>query len=295
MNRDRTPGTGPDIARSIVGVSTTNSEHPVLPKTACLPINHCNLPAVILGSLTYQRHPTPLTLDGVLEIHRALFVRLDIEDEPRARAHLFMSHMNAVFSLVHPEEAGWAQHSRLARSKAHYVRLIRGWAFDADGLEAAALKGWVESRFGLLPRHHGGPIRDYDGTTYRHYTQMRARGLYATNALEAQLDLLYTYCQYELRRQHPEKMHITLYRGINRMDDYEYQEENGTNTSIVLLNNISSFTRNRERAGEFGDYIFEVEIPFSKVFFFHGLLPRMFKGEDEYVVIGGLYEAAITS
>lgn len=32
---------------------------------------------------------------------------------------------------------------------------------DSDGREGAILKGWVESRFGLLPRFHGEPLRDF--------------------------------------------------------------------------------------------------------------------------------------
>ena len=45
---------------------------PRLPKGS-LPINRCNLPAVILGGLTFQRHPAPLLLDGVAELHHRLF------------------------------------------------------------------------------------------------------------------------------------------------------------------------------------------------------------------------------
>ena len=30
-----------------------------LPREARLPINRCNLPAVVLGSLTYQQYPSP--------------------------------------------------------------------------------------------------------------------------------------------------------------------------------------------------------------------------------------------
>ena len=40
----------------------TDETAPALPRFARLPINRCNLPAAILGGLTYQRHPTPLTI-----------------------------------------------------------------------------------------------------------------------------------------------------------------------------------------------------------------------------------------
>lgn len=261
-----------------------------LPREARLPINRCSLPAAILGSLTYQRHPVPLALDGVVELHQHLFRRLDGMADPVERAGLFMRHMAAEFSLDHPEEAGFSKATPRARAKASYLRMVRGWAFDADGLEGAVLKGWVESRFGLLPRYHAGPIRDPSGETYRHYLEQRARGLYGTNAMEAQLDLLYTYCQYELGRQRPGETHITLYRGVNRLADHEALSDMRQGRGVMLMNSLISFTPARERADEFGDIILEVRVPLAKVFFFHRLLPGMLKGEEEYVVVGGVYE-----
>jgi len=263
-----------------------------LPRAARLPINRCSLPAAILGSLTYQRHPVPLALDGVLELHEGLFRRLDQVAEPEERAALFMAHMDAEFSLDHPEDAGYREDAGHARAKSSYLRMLRGWSFDSDGLEGAVLKGWVESRFGLLPRHHGGPIRDFSGETYRRYLEQRARGLYGTNAMEAQFDLLYTYCQYELGRQRPGATHVTLYRGVNRLAEHEALSEMRQGSGVVLLNSLTSFTAERERADEFGDRVLEGAVPLAKVFFFHRLLPGRFKGEDEYVVIGGVYEVA---
>ncbi len=264
-----------------------------LPRAVRLPINRCNLPAAILGSLTYQRHPVPLKLDGVEELHRPLFEHLARLDDPAERAGMFMAHMGAAFSLEDPEAAGYTpQHGR---AKASYLRILRGWAFDADGREGAVLKGWVESRFGLLPRHHGGPIRDFSGPAYRHYLEQRSGGLYNTNSLEAQFDLLYSYCQYELARQWPASTHLTLYRGVNRMGGYEELGEATANRHrrTVLLNSLNSFTRERERACEFGDSILEVQVPLPKVFFFHGLLPGKLRGEKEFGVIGGVYEVRV--
>lgn len=266
---------------------------PSLPRDARLSINRCSLPAAILGSLTYQRHPVPLALDGVVELHQGLFRRLDRETDPNERALLFMRHVAAEFSLDHPEEAGFSKASPRARAKASYLRMVRGWAFDSDGLEGAVLKGWVESRFGLLPRHHGGPIRDLSGETYRRYLEQRSRGLYGTNGMEAQLDLLYTYCQYELGRQRPGETHVTLYRGLNRLTDHEFVSETHKGRGVMLLNSLTSFTPSRERADEFGDYILEMRVPLAKVFFFHRLLPGMLKGEEEFVVIGGLYAVGL--
>lgn len=286
-------GLGRDKPLEFVGVSTTFDVS--MPRNARLPINHCNLPADILGSLTYQKHPVPLQLDGVAEFHRGLFELLDRLGDASERAQAFIQHMKAAFSLTCPEEAGLTTSTTRNRAKADYLKMVRGWAFDADGREGAVMKGWVESRFGLLQRHHCGPIRDLSDDTYRNYLEMRSSGLYGTNALEAQLDLLYTYSQYELARQHVGQSHLTLYRGVNHVDEHETIAELDNKRRVVLLNSLSSFTANRERADEFGDYLLTVVVPLSKIFYYTHLLPDMLKCEEEYVVIGGLYEVSIAS
>lgn len=266
-----------------------------LPRSARLPINRCNLPADILGGLTFQRSPVALQLDGVRELHRGFFGLLDTLDDAPQRAEAFALHMNACFYLDEPEQAGYTDRQGSKRHKADYLRMVRGWSFDSDSREGAALKGWVESRFGLLPRHHGGPIRDFSGEAYRRYLEMRAKAVYGTNALEAQFDLLYTYCQYELARQHPGATHLTLYRGVNRVDEHETLATLNKQQRVVLLNNLNSFTATRERADEFGDYLLSAQVPISKVAFYSKLLPGMLKGEDEYTVVGGVYEVSIAA
>jgi NAD+---dinitrogen-reductase ADP-D-ribosyltransferase len=267
-----------------------------LPANARLPINHCNLPAVILGSLTYQQHPVPLELDGIRHFHADLFRTLAPITDHRARSEAFQDYMSAHFLLDHLDEAGLAPgKTKKKRVNANYLRMARGWSFDSDGREGAILKRWVESRFGLLARHHAGPLHGRGSEAYQRYVADGTRGLYATNALEAQLDLLYTYCQYELLLAHPEETHLSLYRGINRIDEHEILETLGGGRYRVLFNNLNSFTSSRERADEFGDYILIAEVPLPKIFFFNRLLPGMLKGEDEFVVIGGVYEVGISS
>ena len=274
---------------------------PALPKAARLPINRCNLPAAILGGLTFQSSPATLAIDGVAALHRPLFDLLDDIDEADERAMRFTAYLAAHFHLAHPEEAGHTAGREKTRAKASYLRVVRGWAFDPDGREAAVLKGWVESRFGLMPRHHGESLREAGSPAWQRYVEMRAAGLYGTNALEEQLDLLYAYSQYELARQYPQRSHIRLYRGVNRFGDHEIiagdDAKPGTATGerIVLLNNVSSFSCSRERAGEFGDTILDVEVPVTKLAFFSRLLPGMLKAEDEYVVIGGLYRVRMAN
>ncbi len=277
-----------------VGVAT-EAQLTSLPRYARLPINHCNLPAAILGGLSFNRSPVPLQLDGVAQFHHGLFALMDKLELAPQRAEAFTLHMNASFYLTQPEQAGYVANTRHRRQKADYLRMLRGWSFDADGREGAALKGWVESRFGLLPRHHAGPIRDFSGEAYRRYLELRAAALYGSNALEAQFDLLYTYSQYELARLYPGQSHLTLYRGVNRLDDYETLAKLDKRRRVVLLNNLNSFSSCRERADEFGDYLLTAFVPLSKIFCYTSLLPGMLKGESEYAVIGGVYEVNLAT
>jgi NAD+---dinitrogen-reductase ADP-D-ribosyltransferase len=267
-----------------------------LPAQSRLSINHCNLPSVILGSLTFQQHPVALHLDGVEELHAELFSSLTALDDSRERAGHFQDYMKSGFLLDHLDEAGFdAINSRCKRDKADYLRILRGWMFDPDGKEAAVLKSWVESRFGLMPRSHQGPLGDFTCDNYQAYLAARAQGLYNTNALEAQLDLLYTYCQYEIGRRYPSQTHIRLYRGINHVSEHEVLEQPDKRNCVLLLNNLNSFTSSRSRADEFGDYILEAEIPLVKLFYFPDLLPGTLKGENEYMVIGGVYRVKLST
>lgn len=266
----------------------------VLPREARLPINRCNLPAVILGSVTYQLNPAPLVLDGVAELHGDLFRRLDGCLSAERRAEVFQDYLTVRFCLEEPEEAGFTRGSK-GRAKANYPRVLRGWSFDSDSKEGAVLKAWVESRFGLTPRFHGQPLRDPESHAYRRFEEMRSQGLYGTNALESQCDLVYTYCQYDLARRHPGAHHVTLYRGVNGLDAHDLLSAGPQGRRVVLFNNLNSFTCSRDRAGEFGDYILTVEVPLTKILFYCGLLPGIVRGEDEFLVIGGAYEVEMST
>lgn len=270
-----------------------NTDTATLPRRARLALNRCNLPPVILGSLTFQRFPQPLSLDGVTTFHADLFAALDALPDAHARAEKFHDYMAVKFRLSAPEDAGGEKNK--GRAKADYLRILRGWFFDADGREGAVLKSWAESRFGLTVRYHKQALKDASDEAYARFLKDRADGLHNTNALEAQLDLVYAYCQYELARAHPDENHVTLYRGVNRLDDFEVLGSPNRREQVLLLNNVNSFTSERERAGEFGDYILTARIPLAKVFFYSGLLPGRMRGENEYIVLGGVYEVAIAT
>ena len=269
------------------------SSTPSLPSNAKLLINRCNLPASILGSATFQKHPTTLTIDGVLPLHKALFSELERLDSHVARTNLFTNYMNAHFMLDDLDEAGFEKGSRIDRSRAHYLTLLRGWFFDPDGREGAVLKGWVESRFGLIPRYHHGKINHPDEMSYLNYLTERCAGLYNTNALEAQIDLLYSYCQYELALRLQAQTHITLYRGTNDFRHHDILQQIDKHHAIVLLNNINSFSLDKDTADQFGDTIICTDVPVTKILFFGDLLPVIGMSEKEFAVIGGVYQVQL--
>lgn len=265
-----------------------------LPLHACSPLNRCNLPAVILGSYTYQQHPVPLEIDGVNVLHRELFDALGALEEASERILHFRQYMCSAFLLGKREEAGFSKANRgVRRDKSDYLRLLRGWLFNADGVEAAVMKRWVESRFGLLALNHKGCLNDVSTPTYEAYHADYVRGLYNSNALEAQLDLLYSYCQYELTRQWPDRTHWRLYRGVNHMVEHSSMGQHSANQPKLVFNNLNSFSVDRHLCESFGDVILEVEVPTTKLLFFPELLDGVLKGESEFLVLGGVYQATI--
>ena len=259
---------------------------------AFLPLNRCNLPSRILGSLLFQTYPVALVIDGVQTLHASLFTHLQSQTERTARAQRFMDYMTVHFCLEDLERVGLEPGKKKKRANANYLRVLRGWGFDANGREGAVLKSWVESRFGLQAQYHQGCLTDDSSDAYQHYLVDRSAGLYGTNALESQLDLVFTYCQYELALSHSRQTHLTLYRGVNALDEYRILQRNGKR-AVVLLNNVSSFTHCRERACEFGDYILETQVPLTKIIASYDLLPKLLRGEGEYLVIGGMCEVSV--
>lgn len=275
-----TPVETPDIDPALLRTT--------VPAQARRAINRCNLPPDALASLAFQLGPRALELDGVLPLHRPLFDRLDELENAVERAALFQSYMTAHFLLDDAPALGLSDTARINRSKLDYLRLLRGWLFDSEGREGAILKAWVESRFGLLTGFHRRPLGELDTPAREAFDQEVATGLYTTCALEAQIDLLYAWAQYEFGRRLPGRSHLLLYRGYSGAGALPRVGELADGRVLVQLNNLSSFSADRERADEFGDRVLECRVPAAKVLAFSQLLPGRLQGEDEYLVIGGI-------
>jgi len=248
--------------------------------------NRCNLPPWAIASRHFDEDPRPIELQGVREENRFLFQLLDRIADPDERAHRFHDWMDVRFQLHQWREQATPAARRSLRNS--YVRFLRGWGVDASSVEGAVLKGWVESRLGIAPTFHRVPLVRGDAEPWARYASDRTRGHLFTSAIDAQLDLVYTFTQYELARRAPATRWVTLWRGQNDLAAHEVVEQLGPREWVLRMNNLCSFTDDRERAWEFGDVVLEARLAVPRVFFAGHLLPRsILKGEREWLVVGG--------
>jgi NAD+--dinitrogen-reductase ADP-D-ribosyltransferase len=255
-------------------------------------VNFCNQPPWILSSHHFNRRPQPIEIQGVQHHHRSLFERLDAVADPELRAGLFHDYMDVHFQLHQ-----WRNQSTPGSRKSlknSYLRFLRGWMFDSNSGEGAVLKGWVESRFGIAPTFHGQPISDHQSGAYYAYLVDRMNSSARTSSIQSQLDLLFSFAQYEMARRFPGQRHFELYRGIYDFEEHPILEKYDRRRYLIRLNNLNSFTSDFERAWEFGTRVLAVSVPYCKILFFSGLFPSpLLRGEEEYLVIGGDYEVNV--
>ncbi|MDD5140134.1 MAG: NAD(+)--dinitrogen-reductase ADP-D-ribosyltransferase [Verrucomicrobiales bacterium] len=253
-------------------------------------LNRCNLSPWIIGSEEFQANPLPVEIDGARATDGSLFRRLDGIPDPEERSRLFHDYVCVKFGLNEKIE-------RRGKTKFvySYLNLLRAWGADSNRQAGAVLKAWVESRFGILATYHNGRLAD-DAAAREAFTLDRMRGSAKSSGVLMQLDLLYTFCQDELRRRFPNKFSRILYRGTHDPEEYVIRNQPGSGDdssrriTLVQLNNLSSFTSDPEVAWEFGSSAWEVEVPLAKIVFFSGLLPKsLLTGESEHLVLGGYY------
>jgi len=207
--------------------------------------------------------------------------------EKEETAKVFMEHMRVMFDLD-PHEL---ENNEKRVYRASYLRLLRGWLFDSNRPEGAVMKGWAESRFGLMPLFHRESIPNINCQAYWSYLTERMTPRFHNNSIFAQFDLLYEFAQYYLQRFGNEERKITLYRGANDVKrDSQIIEKREKKLWIVRNNSLVSYTSSMERASEFGDTILRIDAPFEKIVCFPELLPGGIpQSESEYIVLGGDY------
>lgn len=262
--------------------------------------NMVGIPAQILSTTAFNDSPRSLRIHGTRSQHALLFEILDEAPSAEAAADVFQRYVADLFEL-NPDFSGSEGSDGKRRFRASYLRLLKGWMFDSNNAEGAVLKGWVESRFGLLPTYHGTPIRRFSSKAWYRYGEQKLSTRFHNNHIYLQLDLLYEYCQWWMRRGWPgapmpgNAQAIRLYRGVNDFEEHFVLERPDKRTAVLRLNNLSSFSVDRSIACQFGDYILEAWVPTVKILFFRDLLPRYpFQGEGEYLVAGGDYRVTVS-
>jgi NAD+--dinitrogen-reductase ADP-D-ribosyltransferase len=261
---------------------------------ASSPFNRCNLPPWVIASRHFNENPQAIEIQGVRRANPNLFNRLATLDDPMARAALFHDYLDVSFQL-HQWQRETSESGRKSL-KNSYLRFLRGWMFDSNSVEGAVLKGWVESRMGLAPTFHHQLITGPDDPAMQRYLLDRMHGSARTSAIDAQLDLLYEYVQFELARRYPDNASLTLYRGINDFSEHQIIEQYDKHHFLLRLNNLNSFTNDFERAWEFGSRVLQTEVPLAKIFFCNDIFPSsLLKGEGELLVIGGEFEVQLLS
>jgi len=253
--------------------------------------NLVGLSTHLLGSTAFNRQPAAISIHGTRETHRGLFQMLERCADQRAAAAAFEHYMALEFDLPPPlAEGEVAPEPR--RYGTSYIELLRGWGFDSNSPQGAVLKGWVESRFGLVPVFHQAPLGHFPSPAWITYLEQKMGSRYHNNCINFQLDLLYEYCQWSLRRFRAiGPRFVRLWRGTNHFEEQQVSGSLRQPHCVLRLNNLVSFSLSQERAEEFGDWILETEVPTAKMLFFPGLLgDPVLMSEGECLVIGGKFQ-----
>jgi NAD+--dinitrogen-reductase ADP-D-ribosyltransferase len=256
--------------------------------------NLVGVPMRFLTDVGFNEQPVPLHIAGVREMNPGLFEMLaqacGLDDAGEA----FTCYMNAMFGIDPEQCVRSVDANGRRRYRSSFLNLIKGWGFDSNGPEGAVLKGWVESRFGIFPTYHKQIIDRISGAPWIAYVEEKMSSRFHNNAIYVQLDLLFEFCQWALAHLvAPDRAHVTLYRGVNSFDEHQIVSRIDKHSVIMRLNNLTSFSADRDIAGCFGDTVLTVRVPVAKVAFFNKLLSaHPLKGESEYLVIGGAYRVS---
>lgn len=249
--------------------------------------NLVGVPAPVLASTAFNAHPQPLSIAGARETHSGLFALLARCGTPAEARDVFGHYMSLAFGLG-PGGDAFARR----RWRSSYLKLLQGWGLDANGPAGAVLKGWVESRFGLVPAFHGAPLGRYPSPAWMAYLEQKAAGRYQNNCIHQQIDLLYEFCQWMLGRFHllGRERHARLWRGSTRCEEQVVAGHLRDRRCTVRLNNLVSFSTSAEQAQCFGDWVLSARVPLAKLLLVPGLLDTSsLRGEAEVLAIGGDY------
>lgn len=261
--------------------------------------NLVGVPARVLAGTAFNAHPVALSIAGTREAHPGLFGLLDRCSALSDASEVFVHYLDIAFGLRAPaaHEAAALDPAERRRWRSSWRKLLQAWGMDNASPAGAVLKGWVESRFGLVPTHHRQPLQRFPSPGWVTYLEEKTFSRLHNNNIHQQLDLLFEFCQWALQRfglpghAAAPATHLRLWRGSTRCDEQLVAGSLKARHCTVRLNNLVSFSLSEEDAGCFGDWVFEAWVPASKLLVFPGLLPgQVLQGEQEVLALGGDYE-----
>lgn len=196
-----------------------------------------------LADVAFNESSRRLTISGVREMNGPLFEMLGQAESLVEAGEAFSTYMTAMFGIDAEQRE---RRAGRARFRSSFLRLIKGWGYDSNSPEGAVLKGWVESRFGIPPLFHKTPIRRIGSGAWTTYVEEKMSSRFHDNSIYAQLDLLYEFCQWAFRQfVAPECARLTLYRGVNGLEEHEIVERLDGRRLLLRLNNLFIHRRPR--------------------------------------------------
>jgi len=239
--------------------------------------NLVGLPVACLASTEFNQAPVPLHIGGTRNAHAGLFSLLQRCDSSSEASDVFVHYMALAFSLQPDPGARTPGEARRWRSS--YTKLIQGWGLNSSGPAGAVLKGWVESRFGLVPRFHKAPLSRFPSPAWVDYLEEKVSSRYHNNCIDLQLDVLYEFAQWTLERFQPfgTALHLVCWRGIGLDEVISTGGRAGAASGrcVLRLNNVVSLSTGAHLAECFGDRLYQVRVPMPKVLYYPGLIPGM--------------------
>ncbi len=254
--------------------------------------NLVGVPAPLLASAAFNAHPQVLHIAGARETNSGLFALLARCGTPDEARDVFAHYMSLAFGLEGGEARDARDASEARRWRTSYLKLLQGWGLDSNGPAGAVLKGWVESRFGLVPAFHAGPLGRFPSPAWIAYLEQKSASRFHNNSIHQQLDLLYEFCQWMLARFAllGDGPWVTLWRGSTRCEEQLVAGSLRERHCTVRLNNLVSFSTRESEAQCFGDWVLKARVPLAKLLLVPGLLnTTSLHGEAEVLALGGDY------
>ena len=211
--------------------------------------NLVGVPTHLLASTAFNANPVSLSIAGTREAHPGLFSLLNGSRDLNEARDMFAHYLLIAFGLRKParHELAALGPAEQRRWRSSWRKLLQGWGMDSNGTAGAVLKGWGESRFGMVPTFHKAPLARFPSAAWVTYLQEKASSRHHSNNIHQQLDLLYEFCQWALRHAVlpgvPTGKHLRLWRGSNRCEEQLIAGRLQDRHCTVRLNNLVSFSQ----------------------------------------------------